>query len=124
MTKRLGFIATVCFVLMGVTVSYADMGHGHDAMPLKAPAGSKAETHIAEGIMHYEKGHMDEAKKHFTAAAQADPQSAEAHYDVALVLDKTGDHKNAIEHFKKAQELGKDNPDIQNSEILKKHVKH
>jgi hypothetical protein len=40
------------------------------------------------------------------------------------VLDKTGDHKNAIEHFKKAQELGKDNPDIQNSEILKKHVKH
>ncbi|MDF0644739.1 MAG: tetratricopeptide repeat protein [Nitrospira sp.] len=91
--------------------------------PLKAAAGSKGETHVAEGIMHYEKGHMDEAKKHFTAAAQADPQSTEAHYDVALVLDKTGDHKGAIEHFKKAQELGKNNPDIQNSEILKKHVK-
>lgn len=121
MMMRRGLTAMICMALLGVTVAYADMGHG--AMPLKAAAGSKGETHIAEGIMHYEKGHMDEAKKHFTAAAHADPQSAEAHYDVALVLDKTGDHKGAIEHFKKAQELGKDNPDIQNSEILKKHVK-
>ncbi|BCA56807.1 hypothetical protein W02_39470 [Nitrospira sp. KM1] len=122
MTTRLGIVATMCLALVAiVAVSYADMGHG--AAPLKAAAGSKAETHITEGIMHYEKGHMDVAKTHFVEAAKADPQSAEAHFDVALVLDKMGDHKSAIEHFKKAQELGKNNPDIQNSEILKKHVK-
>ena len=108
--------------LMFVTnVSSADMGKG--AMPLKAMAGSKAEQHISEGIEHYDKGHWDAAKKHFTEAAKADPQSAEAHYDVALVLDKMGDHSGATEHFKKAYELGKSNADIQNSDILKKHLK-
>jgi Tfp pilus assembly protein PilF len=63
------------------------------------------------------------AKKHFSEAAQADPQSAEAHYDVALVLDKSGDHAGATTHFKKAYDLGKDNAEIQNSDILKKHLK-
>jgi Tfp pilus assembly protein PilF len=112
--------AGLCLVFVS-TLSWADMGKG--AMPLKAMAGSKAEQHISEGIEHYDKGHWDVAKKHFTEAAKADPQSAEAHYDVALVLDKMGDHSGATEHFKKAYELGKSNADIQNSDILKKHLK-
>jgi Tfp pilus assembly protein PilF len=99
----------------------ADMGK--DAMPLKAAAGSKAETHITAGIEHYGKGHWDVAKKHFSEAEKADPQSAEAHYDLALALDKSGDHKGAAEHFQRAQTLGKDNMEIQQSEILKKHLK-
>ncbi|MEW6542117.1 MAG: hypothetical protein AB1411_00740 [Nitrospirota bacterium] len=33
------------------------------------------------------------------------------------------DVKKAAEHFKKAHELGKNNPDIQNSGILKAHLK-
>jgi Tfp pilus assembly protein PilF len=101
--------------------SWADMGKS--AMPLKAASGSKAEAHITEGIEHYDKGHWDVAKKHFVEAAKADPQSAEAHYDVALVLDKMGDHSGATEHFKKAQQLGMSNSEIQNSDILKKHLK-
>ena len=112
--------AGACLVLMSA-VTWADMGKG--AMPLKAMAGSKAEKHISEGIEHYDKGHWDVAKKHFTEAAKADPDSAEAHYDVALVLDKMGDHSGATEHFKRAYELGKSNAEIQNSEILKKHLK-
>lgn len=101
--------------------AFADMGK--DAAPLKAAAGSKAETHIAAGIEHYGKGHWDVAKKHFSEAEKADPQSAEAHYDLALALDKAGDHKSAVEHFQRAQTLGKDNMEIQQSEILKKHLK-
>ena len=63
------------------------------------------------------------AQKHFSEAAKADPQSAEAHYDLALALDKAGDHKAATEHFKTAYDLGKNNPEIQNSGILKAHLK-
>jgi Flp pilus assembly protein TadD len=100
---------------------WADMGK--TAPALKAASGSKAEAQIKEGIDHYDQGHFDVALKHFTAAEKADPQSAEAHYNVALALDKTGDHKGATEHFKKAQELGKNNPEIQNSAILKGHLK-
>ena len=99
----------------------ADMGK--DAAPLNAAAGSKAETHSSAGIEHYGKGHWDVAKKHFSEAAKADPQSAEAHYDLALALEKSGDHKSAAEHFQRAAALGKDNAEIQQSEILKKHLK-
>ncbi|HEU4685325.1 MAG TPA: tetratricopeptide repeat protein [Nitrospira sp.] len=112
----------VCLFTASIgSVSWADMGKA--PMPLKAPTGSKAETHINEGVVHYEKGHFDVAKKHFSEAAKADPQSAEAHYDLALALDRMGDHGGATEQFKEARELGKNNPEIQNSDILKKHLK-
>ena len=116
----------LCSIALGVlwyvtTPALADMGK--DAAPLKAVAGSKAESHITEGIEHYGKGHWDVAKKHFSEAEKADPQSAVAHYDLALALDKSGDHKAAVEHFQRAQTLGKDNMEIQQSEILKKHLK-
>ena len=115
-----------CSLALGVlwyvaTPALADMGK--DAAPLKAASGSKAETHIAAGIEHYGLGHWDVAKKHFTEAEKADPQSAEAHYDLALALDKAGDHKSATEHFQRAHTLGKDNMEIQQSEILRKHLK-
>ena len=113
-------------LVLGV-ISFAAMSAfadtGKDAAPLKAAAGSKAESHIAAGIEHYGKGHWDVAKKHFSEAEKADPQSAEAHYDLALALDKAGDHKGAVQHFQRAQTLGKDNMEIQQSEILKKHLK-
>ena len=108
-------------VSFATVAALADMGK--DAAPLKAAAGSKAETHISAGIEHYGKGHWDVAKKHFSEAEKADPQSAEAHYDLALALDKSGDHKSAVEHFQQAAALGKDNAEIQQSEILKKHLK-
>jgi Tfp pilus assembly protein PilF len=101
----------------------ASAGMGKEPHPLKAAAGSKAAVHINEGIAHYEKGHWDVAKKHFIATETADPTSAEAHYDLALVLDKTGDHAAATQHFQKAHELGKDNAEIHNSDVLKKHLK-
>ncbi len=113
-------IALAAALLM---TTYASAGMGKEAHPLKAAAGSKAETHINEGIAHYEKGHWDVATKHFIEAEKADPKSAEAHYDLALVLDKAGDHAGATQHFQKAHALGKDNAEIHNSEVLKKHLK-
>ena len=107
-------------VLMAAA-AWADMGKTAPALP--APSGSKAESSIKEGIMHYDKGHWDVAKKHFEQAVHADEQSAEAHYNLALALDKAGDHQGAIQHFKAAQEYGKDNPQITNSGILQAHLK-
>ena len=114
-------VAVLAGTLMGGAPASADMSKTAPAIP--APPGSKAETSVKEGIAHYDQGHWDVAKKHFQQALQADQQSAEAHYDLALALDKTGDHKSAIEHFKAAQQLGKDNPEIQNSGILQAHLK-
>ena len=112
--------ALLCATAFNASLSVADMKK--TAPALKTTAGSKAETHNNEGIEHYNQQHWDVAKKHFTEAVKADPSSAEAHYNLALALDKSGDHKAAIDHFHKAKELGKENPDIQQSEILKAHL--
>lgn len=120
--KKLVGLAVIAVSLIFVSGNaWAQAGKAVPA--LKAATGSKAEGHINEGIDHYNQGHWDVAQKHFSEAAQADPQSAEAHYNLALALDKAGDHKGATEHFKMAFDLGKNNPEIQNSRILKAHLK-
>ena len=96
---------------------------GKTAVPLKAAAGSKAESHITAGIEHYGMGHWDVDKTHFIETQKADPQSAEAHYNLALVLDKSGDHGRVNWQFKRVLVLGKCNMEIQHSEILMKHLK-
>jgi len=120
MSKSIFMTGVVYTMVLGVAAG-ADMSKTVPA--LKAAEGSKAESAITEGIAHYNKSHWDVAEQQFREAVKADPQSAEAHYDLALALDKVGNHTAAIEHFKKAQELGKDNPDIQHSDILHGHLK-
>ena len=112
------FIAFVA--LMGLGIGTAVAG-GPPA--LMTAADSKAHAANNEGIEHYNQEHWDVALGHFKKAVEADPASAEAHYNLALTLDKTDKHKEAAMEFKKAQDLGKDNPDIQNSKILLGHVK-
>ena len=90
---------------------------------LMTAADSKAHAANNEGIEHYNQEHWGVALGHFKKAVEADPASAEAHYNLALALDKSDQHKAAAMEFKQAQDLGKDNPDIQNSKILLGHVK-
>jgi Flp pilus assembly protein TadD len=121
MKKLFGLAVIAISLMLASGNAWAQMGKASPA--LKAAAGSQAEGHNNEGIDHYNQGHWDVAQKHFSEAAKADPQSAEAHYNLALALDKAGDHKSATEHFKMAFDLGKNNPEIQNSGILKAHLK-
>jgi tetratricopeptide (TPR) repeat protein len=75
--------------------------------PLAAPPGSHAiaAQHNADGIVHYETGHWSIAKDHFAAAIEADPNLAEAHFNLGLALNKLNLQSEATAHFKKAAEL-------------------
>ena len=110
--------AGACLVLGGLGVGTAGA-----ADPLATAADSKANEPNNQGMEAYKADELAKAHGAFAQAVEADPKSAEAHYNLALVLDKMGQHAEAATEFKKAQDLGKDNPDIQNSEILKAHVK-
>ncbi len=112
------FMACIAMVGLGVGTAVADTSPA-----LMTAADSKANASNSEGIKHYNQGHWDKAVEHFTKAVAADSASAEAHYNLALALDASDQHMEAAKEFKKAQDLGADNPDIQNSEILKAHVK-
>jgi len=121
--KRLMGISAIAICLMFVGMNAA-VGMGKKAASaLETAAGSGAADHNTEGMKHYDKGHWDKAHDHFMEAVKADPKSAEAHYNLALALDNLGDHKAATQHFQEAFDLGKDNPDIQDSGILKAHLK-
>ncbi len=89
---------------------------------LMAPEGAPGASDNAEGVKHFEQGHWDVAKEHFDKALAANAKLAEAHYNLALALDKMGDHGEATNHFKTALELAPEDPRIKDSGILQAHV--
>lgn len=107
----------VFFVLL--TAGLAQAG---SAKPLAAPDGAAGADHNAEGIKHYNMRMWEKAEMHFREAAKENGKLAEAQYNLALSLDKLGRHREATKHFADAHKLGSDNPEIANSEILKKHL--
>ena len=89
---------------------------------LMSPASSPGRADNDEGVGHYKQGHWDVATDWFKKAIKADANLAEAHYNLALSLDKMGKHEDATAAFKKAAELAPANPAIKDSTILKKHL--
>lgn len=75
--------------------------------PLSAPPASNATAarHNSDGIAHYEMEHWSIAKDHFVSAIEADPDLAEAHFNLGLALNKLDLQSEATAHFKKAAEL-------------------
>ena len=92
--------------------------------PLVLPEGSdpEANTHNAEGILHYKEGHFDIALEHFREAEKIKSEIGEIHFNVALALDKLGGHGDAAEHFKIAQDNANGNSLILESKILLAHI--
>jgi Tfp pilus assembly protein PilF len=97
--------------------------------PLELPAGTNeaAAKANAMGIAHYklgedEYGHWYTAKDYFEDAIKAEPQRAEPHFNLALTLDKLGEHAEATAEFKKAAASAPGNVAITRSEAYRKHV--
>jgi tetratricopeptide (TPR) repeat protein len=89
---------------------------------LQAPDTEPGAAENNEGVGHYKEGHWKTSLKHFEEAITAGPKLAEAHYNMALTLDKLGDHGGATTHFGEALKLAPDNPKIKDSKILKDHL--
>ena len=89
---------------------------------LLATEGAAGAGENAEGINHFQQGHWDVAQEHFNKAVAANADLPEAHYNLALALDKLGNHGEATNHFKMALSLAPDDPRIKDSGILKAHV--
>ena len=89
---------------------------------LKAPEGVAGAAENAEGDNHFQQGHWDVSQEHFNKALAINANLAKAHYNLALALDKLGDHGEATNHFKKALVLAQEDPRIKDSRILKDHL--
>ena len=94
------------------------------SFPMREGSDSGAHKHNEEGIMSYQKGHYDEALKHFQMSARIDSKVGASHYNMALSLDKLGKHGDATMHFKCAKMLAQRSKEITESRILKDHIGH
>ena len=88
-------------------------------LPMTSPA---AAGHNLEGIQQYHVGKWQEAKSLFESAIRADPDLAEAHFNLALTLHMLGDHREATIHFKRASELAPANKEIVGSSVYRNHL--
>ena len=109
-------------VIMLVTIFMAGISSIVMAQAIMPLSGTKGAAAINDGVSHYNQGRWDSASSHFQNALKANPRSAVAHYNLALVLDRMGQREKASRHFKKASELGRMNSFIQNSRILKQYL--
>ena len=94
------------------------------SFPMREGSDAGAHKHNEEGIMHYQKGHYDIALKHFQTSAKIDSKVGASHYNMALSLDKLGQHGDATMHFKCAKMLANGRKEITESKILKGHIGH
>lgn len=89
---------------------------------LPATEGAAGAGENDEGVNHYQQGHWDVAQEHFNKALATNADLPEAHYNLALALDKLGNHGEATNHFTMALNLAPEDPRIKDSGILKAHV--
>ena len=75
--------------------------------PLPAPpeALPAAATHNQDGLQLFAEGKIDLAGNAFQAALAEDPNMAEAHYNLALILSSKGSRDEAEHHFIEAANL-------------------
>ena len=96
--------------------------------PVKQPtlnspptANPMARTAINEGNELFASGRWGAAKLQYEKAIQAQSTVAEAHYNLALTLDRMGNREEARPHYMKAANLAPGHQVIWNSPVLRRY---
>jgi len=112
------------FTAFALAVFFTTVAFAEEPLRFKMHEGSQSglSKHNNEGIAHYNKGHFDEALKHFEAALNINPKCGEGNFNKALTLDKLGRHKEAAEFFTHAMHHAQGNEKITHSKILGAHI--
>ena len=90
---------------------------------LRAPKGTNPQALAAlnEGNQRFAVGQWGAAHVSYETAIQAQPNLAEAHYNLALTLERMGDQDKAREHYIQAANLAPGHKVIWDSPPLRRH---
>ena len=90
---------------------------------LDPPANSMAQVQnfFTEGNRLFREGRWEGARQQFQAAVQAQPDLAEAHYNLAVTMEHLGDSVGAKPHFIEAANLAPGHKVIWNSPPLRRY---
>ena len=92
-------------------------------LTLNAPSGSNpaAIAALSEGNQRFAEGRWGAAKVLFEQAVQAQPDLAEAHYNLGLALERLGERDEARHHYIEAANLAPGHKVIWDSPPLRRH---
>ncbi|HNP30653.1 MAG: tetratricopeptide repeat protein [Nitrospira sp.] len=76
---------------------------------------------MTEGKRSFDEGRWEAARQQFQAAVQQQADLAEAHYNLALSMDKMGDQAGAKKHYIEAANLAPGHKVIWNSPPLRRY---
>ena len=113
---------TLLIILSGWLISACAMT-AHEERTLRAPAGAlpAAVTAMEEGNKLFAARKWDAAKAQYEAAIKAQPSLAEAHYNLAMVIENLGDEATARRHYVEAANLAPGHKIIWDSPPFRMH---
>lgn len=116
--KRLGWL-----VMAVVTIVGCAGPRKAEIRPLHAPTGTSAAVsqQLEQGNQLLVKGDWIGAREIYVATIRADQQLAEAHYNLALALEKLGEKAEARKHYVAAANLAPGNKVIWDAPPLRKY---
>ena len=116
--KYLSFLGVVLLLLGSVACT---KNKAKPLVPLALEAGVKpqAVSLTEQGTQAYQSRQFDDAKKYFSQAMDAAPQSGPAHYNYALALNALGDTEHARQQFLDAANLAPGDKVIWDSPALR-----
>jgi len=116
---RFLFLAVFCALALGCT---GQSGSVRNVLP--APSGAKPEAaaEVEKGNALFASRDFAGAEQAFRQAIAADAGLAEAHYNLALALDRTGRKEDAKKHYIEAANLAPGNKVIWDSPPLRQQT--
>jgi Tfp pilus assembly protein PilF len=104
-------VKVLIIALLFLTGACASAPKG-ELLPMRSSLSSAAVEHNEAGRHAFTEGQWSIARQQFESAIQASPGSAAAHYNLGMVLYRTGAVKEAAEHFTIAAALEPGDPII------------
>jgi Tfp pilus assembly protein PilF len=116
-------LVAFCCVLLIAGCAGPEKKGARAVLTLKAPSGTSAAAvrAVEEGNKLFAQGQWEQAKAQYEAAIKVQPELAEAHYDLALTLERLGNKKEATAHYKEAANLAPGNQVIWSSPPFRKY---
>ncbi len=108
---------------MMVLFTFSCTNVSEDPLTLRIGAEPSAKMRNDMGIEHFKAGRNYDALLQFNQANLADPTSGEIHFNLGLALWNENKKERAIEHFKQAKKLAKNNQKILESPLINKILK-
>ncbi len=118
---RVGFVGVCVSILLVNMGCSSDKPAPLTVLDPPSQTLTQVQTYLTEGNRLFHEGRWEGARQQFQAAVQAQPDLAEAHYNLAVTMEHMGNREGAKPHFIEAANLAPGHKVIWNSPPLRRY---